>query len=189
MQGESQAIAIDNERELIQSADDRVAFAELVNRYRRMVCGYLVRCGVNDVDDLFQDIFIKIHQARHTYKGTGSVRSWVMAITANEVRMYFRSRKRETPSLVVAGESTPSTVQERAEGLETAQWLEEQLARLSPTQRQVVTLHCIQQVPQKEIARMLDIPVNTVKTNLHRARSVLTQAMSRRLARLRQETE
>lgn len=190
---ELQAIKLSADQQLAQSATegDHDAFRRIVEKYRRMVCGYLIRCGVRDVDDLFQEIFLKVHQASHTYSGKGSLRSWIMAITANQVRMYFRSRKPETPSLSVANEQADDTVsaQVRAEGMETAAWLDTQLERLTPVQRQVVCLHCIEQIPQKEVARMLDMPVNTVKTHLHRARAVLTRAMARRIARQREEIE
>ena len=48
---------------------DRDAFSQLVERYRRPVFGYLVRCGIAeaDRDDLFQKIFLKIHQRADRY--------------------------------------------------------------------------------------------------------------------------
>ena len=67
---------------------DSEAFAKLVQRYRRPVFGYLVHGGVpeSDRDDLFQEIFIKIHQRADQYDAARPLHPWLFTVVANTVR-------------------------------------------------------------------------------------------------------
>lgn len=171
---------------------DAEAFAELVARYRRPVYSYLVRCGVEAAarDDLFQEVFTNIHRAAGSYQLERPVKPWVFTIVANIVRGHYRkSRVREA---VVAAtdlepnDSAPDSHQ-LIEARETAAWIERAIAALPFSQREVVVLCCIEQLPQDDVAATLGMPVNTVKTHLRRARSALAQALARRQAVLRRE--
>ena len=77
--------------------------------------------------------------------------------------------------------------QQLAEARETAAWVEKAIAALPFSQREVVVLCCIEQLPQDDVAAALGMPVNTVKTHLRRARIALAQALARRQAALRRE--
>jgi RNA polymerase sigma factor (sigma-70 family) len=171
---------------------DADAFAELVTRYRRPVYSYLVRCGVEEAarDDLFQDVFTRIHRAAATYQPERPMKPWVFAIVANTVRSHYRkTRGRE---IVVSApdpelsDSAPDSHQ-LVEARETAAWIERAVAALPFSQREVVVLCCIEQLPQDDVAATLGMPVNTVKTHLRRARIALAQALARRQAVLRRE--
>jgi RNA polymerase sigma-70 factor (ECF subfamily) len=73
------------------------------------------------------------------------------------------------------------------EARETAAWIDGAIRALPLPQREAVVLCCIEQVPQAEAAGILGVPVNTMKTNLRRARLALAQALARRTAKLRRE--
>jgi RNA polymerase sigma-70 factor (ECF subfamily) len=171
---------------------DPQAFAEFVDRYRRPVYGYLVRCGVEESvrDDLFQDVFAAIHRAAATYRPERPVKPWVFTIVANLVRSHYRkARVREVtllPTDPPYDDATPDSHQ-LAEARETAAWLEKAIAALPFSQREVVVLCCVEQLPQEDVAATLGVPVNTVKTHLRRARIALAQALARRKAVLRRE--
>lgn len=171
---------------------DADAFPELVAHYRRPVYSYLVRCGVEEAarDDLFQDVFAHIHRAAATYEPERPVKPWVFAIAANVVRGHYR--KARVREIVVSApdpqqsDSAPDSHQ-LAEARETAAWIERAVAALPFSQREVVVLCCIEQLPQDDVAATLGMPVNTVKTHLRRARIALAQALARRRAVLRRE--
>ena len=171
---------------------DPRAFAELVGRYRRPVYGYLVRCGVDESarDDLFQDIFAAIHRAAATYRPERPVKPWLFTIVANIVRSHYRkARVREVallPTDLPYADAAPDSHQ-LAEARETAAWMEKAIAALPFSQREVVLLCCVEQLPQDDVAATLGVPVNTVKTHLRRARIALAQALARRRAVLRRE--
>lgn len=173
-------------------AGDAQAFPELVGRYRRVVYGYLVRCGVEESarDDLFQEVFTTIHRAAATYQPERPATPWILAIVANIVRSHYRKAGRESAlvSSELAPAGDPAADSHRlAEARETALWIERAVAALPLSQREVVTLCCIEQLPQDAVAAALAMPVNTVKTHLRRARIALAQAWARRAAAQRRE--
>ena len=71
---------------------DRDAFGELMNAYQAPLYGYLVRCGVPAAsrDDVFQEIFVKVHLAAASYQPSRPLRPWLFTIAANSVRNYLR---------------------------------------------------------------------------------------------------
>ncbi len=92
---EIKAVPEPTERLLVAHREgDRDAFSQLVERYRRPVFGYLVRCGIAeaDRDDLFQEIFIKIHQRAGQYDTERPLHPWLFTVVANTVRTYLRKQ-------------------------------------------------------------------------------------------------
>jgi RNA polymerase sigma-70 factor (ECF subfamily) len=165
---------------------DSNTFGKLVQRYRRPVFGYLVRCGVpeSDRDDLFQDIFIKIHQRADQYDEARPLHPWLFTIVANTVRSYFSKQKLRS---FFVWEPAPEDVKDpapdseaRASAKETAAWLERAIAALPLPQREVLVLATIESLPLKDIASILGMPVNTVKTHVRRARLRLVESYERR---------
>ncbi len=165
---------------------DAEAFAELVAEYRAPVYSYLARCGIapEDRDDLFQEVFIKIHGAADRYDPERPLHPWVFTIVSNTVRSYLRKRRVRRLVFGEAGEgkevADPAPDGERRTAArETAAFVQRQLSRLRLVQREVVLLACVEKMPLKDVAAALGIPVNTVKTHLRRARLALAGALAR----------
>ncbi len=177
-----------DERQLLlrHCSGDREAFGRLVAEYRAPVWSYLVRSGVaeSDREDLFQDIFIKIHAASTRYEPDRPLHPWLFTIVANTVRTY--RRKRRVRELIFREPSAhepeaPGVDGERALAAKQAvSWLERAIPRLPSAQREVLILTCIERLNQKDVAAVLGIPVNTVKTQLRRARQALVRGLARR---------
>ena len=165
---------------------DSTAFPALLEAYRRPVYGYLVRCGVAaaDRDDLFQSVFLKVHAAAGSYEPARPLGPWLFTIVANAVRNYFRGRPQAAPAAVHHERPDPADPRpgpERiAQGRETLAWLETAIAELPLAQREVLLLAAVLGQPQQEVAEALDLPLNTVKTHLRRARLTLAKAKVRR---------
>ena len=171
---------------------DAGAFRELVSRYRAPVYAYLVRCGVDPSqrDDLFQDIFLKIHRAAHAYDPAQPLHPWLFTIVANTVRTHFRRlrvRRLVQPGPAPEPSTPADSGQQQLEAEEMAGWLAEAISELSLAQREVVVLACVEDWEQKHIAEALSIPVNTVKTHLRRARLELAKALVRHRRTIKQE--
>jgi RNA polymerase sigma-70 factor (ECF subfamily) len=169
---------------------DREAFSQLVERYRRPVFGYLVRCGVaeGDRDDLFQEIFIKIHQRADQYDDARPLHPWLFTVVANTVRTY--QRKQRLRSFFVwepaatdmdfdVKDDSPD-VEAIASARQTEAWLERAIQALPMPQREALILATIENVPLKDIASILGMPINTVKTHVRRARMRLVESYERR---------
>lgn len=176
-----------NERQLLlrHREGDREAFAGIVNEYRAPVYSYLVRCGVaeRDRDDLFQEIFIKIHGAATRYESSRPLHPWLFTIVANTVRTYHRKNKVRDLIFAEPAEQEPRALGGEPEKVaiarQTATWIEHQVGKLPLAQREVLILTCIENLPQKEVAEILELPLNTVKTHLRRARLALVQKLAR----------
>jgi RNA polymerase sigma-70 factor (ECF subfamily) len=165
---------------------DPEAFAALVADYRRPVYSYLIRCGVaeSDRDDLFQSVFLRIHRAAGQYRSDLPSHPWIFTIVANEVRSHIRRRR--VRELVFAAPvqhepTDPAPDGERAvQARETVAWLEEEIRRLPLPQREVLILASLEGRPLEEVAQVLGLPLNTVKTHLRRTRLLLSEKLARR---------
>lgn len=166
---------------VLHRSGDTGAFRELVERLGPVVYGLLTRSGVpNHIrDDLFQETWVRVHDAADRYDASRPLRPWILTIAANLVRSWYRRPRREL-ELEAQPISEPTAAHERLEASETAAYLEDRMQSLSVPQRQVVQLCCIEQLPQAEAARALDMPVSTVKTHLRRARMALAEDLRRR---------
>jgi RNA polymerase sigma-70 factor (ECF subfamily) len=185
-------VAIDERSLLLRHRDgERGAFAELVQRYRAPVYSYLTRCGVavDDRDDLFQEIFIKVHRSAATYDESRPLHPWIFTIVANTVRTYMRRQRvrdlvySSTDEDGPAGGADPPAdnpdSERSAVARETVAWLAREIAQLPLAKREVLILACIEAMPLKEVAEALAMPLSTVKTHLRRARMALAERLAR----------
>lgn len=162
---------------------DAEAFPALLAAYRGPVYGYLVRCGVpaGERDDLFQSVFLKIHAAAASYDSARPFAPWLFAIVGNTVRNHFRKLAAVPPDDDPPDAADPAPGPDRvAEARETAVWLEGALLELPPAQRQVLLLVSLGGLRQQEVADAMDMPLNTVKTHLRRARLALVAGLAER---------
>ncbi len=168
---------------------DASAFPALLEAYRRPVYGYLVRSGVTetDRDDIFQSIFLKIHAAAKTYDPTRPLGPWLFTIVANTVRNHFRAQAvpislvpRDDPLDPLDPPDPNPGPEHIAEARETIAWLEQALLALPLVQREVLLLITIVGLRQQDAANSLNLPLNTVKTHLRRARLALAAGLADR---------
>ncbi len=172
-------------------AGEREAFVELMTMFSSPVYGYLTRTGVraSERDDLFQEVFCKVHRASQKKMPAGPVKPWILRIAVNTARDHFRRAKvRSVVKLDAdAGEAerpAPGADAELA-ARETARFLEEAIQRLPIAQREALLLASVAELGVKGAAEVLEVPRETVKTRLRRARATLALAMQRREGTLR----
>ena len=151
---------------------DPLAFAELVDRYKAPIYGYICRTGVSeaDRDDVFQDVFLKVHRNAHRYSPEKPLRPWLFTVAINVVRSHFRRHvpRTEEPSDQLASRApTPLAI---AAAHQTAAWLDAEIAKMALPLREALVLCCVEGVDQSAAALALDVPLNTLKTRLRRAR-------------------
>jgi len=172
---------------------DPSAFAEFVAAYRQPVYSYLVRSGIEEAarDDLFQEIFAAIHRAAAAYEPERPLKPWVFAVVANAVRSHYRKARGRARAVAAHARQRDDRAapdsEVLAEGREMAAWIECAIAALPASQREVIVLCCIEQLPQHDAATALGIPLNTVKTHLRRARLALARGLARHMAEQDQE--
>ena len=166
------------------------AFRELVRRYERPVFSLIYRM-VRDralAEDLAQETFIKVLNAIRTYRPEFKFSSWIFKIANNAAIDQLRRRELETLSLDGSPHAqTPEEMQATALQLgsrqesaldevaarELGSQIERAIARLRPEYRSCILLRHVEGHSYEEIAEMLDLPLGTVKTYIHRARNEL----------------
>ncbi|HMB58824.1 MAG TPA: RNA polymerase sigma factor [Xanthomonadales bacterium] len=170
------------------------AFEELVNAYRTLVFTFLFRYGIAQQhrDDLFQEIFLKVHQSAHRYRASEPLRPWLISIVLNSVRNFRRDhgrRKHFMKQLTAVSQAAnpesqslphQTAADDVTEQQSTVQWLEQRIGTLPERQREILILSTIKGLRMHEIAHLLAMPESTVKTHLRRARLSLAESLARR---------
>ncbi len=150
------------------------AFGQLLQCFRKLVYGYIVNSGVSAMycDDLFQDVFLKIHQNAARFDPAYPLKPWLFTIVVNTVNNHYRRMKlQEMMATKLKQKALEPTVKENYDDQFNA--LQKIIQTLPLQQRDVLLLTYHIGISQQEVATVLKLPVNTVKTHLRRARQAL----------------
>lgn len=155
---------------------------DLVNEHQRGIVGFHYRFVGNlaDAEDLAQETFIKVYKKINTLKDPKKAKSWLYSIARNTVIDFFRRNKNKEIALSDAmldsiAQTTTAAYQEKAIDNEISKELDRCIDRLVKEDRAIVRLLYYEGFSYKEIADLLNINENTLKSRLHRARSVLLE--------------
>lgn len=166
---------------LIREGKPDAALSLLVPAYRRRVFGlaFSILRDRAAAEDVAQEVFVKLWRSLAGYDGRASLSTWIYAITRNASISALRKRRRTVsmsePTVAAEADAVESDAPP-PEAADTQLW---QLVEALPErQRQVVTLYYQDERSTDEVAQMLGLPVNTVKTHLHRARARLAAALT-----------
>lgn len=179
--------------ELVRRARDgeSAAYAELVTRYQDRVFNLVYRMCANQADaaDLVQTTFLKALESLDRFQERSAFYTWIFRIAVNAVISQRRTRQRRptvsmddyrpdgrTPALVVA-DNTRSPAQ-NAEERELLERLGAALEKLDDEFRAAVLLRDIEGLDYSAIAEILDVPVGTVKSRIHRGREMLRSLLT-----------
>ena len=150
----------------------REAFAELFRRYRDKMYGFFRRRTANPAraEELAQETFLAALKAAPRFEPRALVRTWLFGIAMN-LLMADRRKTAGLPFLTVQSEAVeaPAKTSDPAAAL----WVRSALAQLDDEQREVLLLREYEQLSYAEIATLLSLPVNTVRSRLFRARMAL----------------
>lgn len=174
----------DNERELIMRVKKGSipAFERLVKIYERRIFNYLYRVLGNrtDAEDLTQETFIKLYANRRSIDPDKSFRSWLYRVATNTAYDLFRKRKGWRESFIIDDLERPYETPDSSSSydtMETAKDVEQALTRLKPTYRTVLLLFYKEGLSYEEIAGTVNLPINTVKTNIRRGKQALGEIL------------
>lgn len=169
-------------------AGNRAALNALAKRYQPAVLRICVSLlGSRDVDDLVQEIFIKILRRLNTFEGRSSLFTWIYEIAVNQCRDELRRRKRRRWfSLQALPEETVERVFAEEEGVsaqleasELRNNLHRELKQLDQKYRELVVLRDLEGLGYDEIAKISGIDEKLVKSRLYQARQILAAKMKK----------
>jgi RNA polymerase sigma-70 factor, ECF subfamily len=150
----------------------REAFTELFERYREPVYGFFRR-RLKDpprAEELAQETFLAVLRGVERYEPRASFRTYLYAIAFRQVSAEWRRTKRDTQPV----ENERATQDDPGETL----WLRRAIDQLEAAHREVLLLREFEQLSYEEIAALLRVPVNTVRSRLFRARMELKALLS-----------
>jgi RNA polymerase sigma-70 factor (ECF subfamily) len=134
-----------------------------------------------DAEEVAQEVFLRVHRALPGFRGEAALSTWLYAITSrlclNRLKAPHRRRRAEAELDVVAdpapGPGADLETAERDAALQRA------IAALDDEARIVVVLRDVEGLSYEEIAAALELPIGTVRSRLHRARTALKESLRR----------
>lgn len=174
---------MESDSELVARAQggDPQAFAELVRRHSgpvfRLAVSILGQEFIPEAEDVAQEVFLKVHHAIASFRGEAGFSSWIYRITFNQAvnlkaRVRFRSPHADETALhrLEAPEHGPDRELETAQ---RDQALAACIRKLPEIYQSALRLYYWAGQGVAEVAQLLDVPENTAKSYLHRARQLL----------------
>lgn len=146
------------------------AFEELLNANRSAVERFVKfrLTTLSDADDVLQEVYLTAYQKFHQLKNTDSFKPWIISIARNKCNDYFRhiAGQMELP----LEDLTEKELSYGRHGITETDTVRETLSLLTDKDKQILYLYFWKELPQAEIARLLHIPVGTVKSRLYTAK-------------------
>lgn len=177
----------ETERDLIARCQhgDHQAFNRLVMQYQNLVYTFLYRLAPKweNVDDLAQDVFIKVYCSIKHLKDRAQFKSWLHKIAVSVYIDEHRKRKKERERFVsddqlLEAQADPNAASGRhLERQELQQRLQDAIDGLPEEFRLAIILREIQELSYEEIATVLKCSIGTVRSRIFRGRQLLQHAL------------
>lgn len=179
-----------DDRDLIAAslAGDSTSFGELVSRYQDRLFNSVLRLadGPEDAADVVQEAFLHAYQALRSFKGDSQFFTWLYRIAFNTAITLKRKQKSamrlhsgDPASFEPADPSDSNRPGHALEAAEDEHRVHEALQRLSPEHRSVLILKDMDDLKYEEMAEILQVPIGTIRSRLHRARLELKDLLER----------
>lgn len=173
--------------DLAKETGDQKAYAELMDRYRKPLYHTMLKMVKNtdDAEDLTIEAFAKAFKGLSKFKKEYTFSTWLFRIATNNCIDFIRKKKLETLSIsssfkddngeevgldIKDGNRDPQEEAIRSQKIEVMQMI---VSKLPPKYQRLVRLRYFQEFSYDEIAKEIEIPLGTVKAQLHRAKELL----------------
>lgn len=148
------------------------AFTELFHRYKQPVYGFFCR-RVSDpanAEELAQEAFFALLRASNRYEPRALFRTYLYAIGFKILRAH---RRKVAFRAALLGHRNSRPDPSKQDATEAGLWVRRAVEKLDPLDREIVMLREFEQLSYAEIADLLQVPLNTVRSRLFRARTAL----------------
>jgi RNA polymerase sigma-70 factor (ECF subfamily) len=152
------------------------AFTELFHRYKQPVYGFFCR-RIQDpahAEELTQETFFALLRARARYEPRALFRTYLYAISFKILRAH---RRKAAFRAAFLGHRNSRPDPSRQDATESDLWVRRAVGKLDPLDREIVMLREFEQLSYAEIADLLQLPLNTVRSRLFRARTALRELL------------
>jgi RNA polymerase sigma factor (sigma-70 family) len=180
-----------DEKELVKSvlSKDKAAFKQLIRQYEGLVIHIVVPLIDNqsDRDDICQDVFLKVYEKLHTFQFKSKLSTWIGNIAYNTSINLLQKKRNVLLDDIFSlnrdsesdshGQMSAEVSGQDPEAIliitEEKKLLQAAVDRLPAIQKTLILLFHQDELPLDEIGAMMNMPVNTVKSHLFRARATL----------------
>jgi RNA polymerase sigma-70 factor (ECF subfamily) len=173
---------------------DRAALGALVQSHQTYV--YSIALSVmkdpTDAADMTQEAFIRLMRSLHTYRAETKFTTWLYRLATNVCLDGLRRRGKPIVSLDLEGDEDEPSVGERLSDhdpwaspevgtalRESAGEVRQALGQLNETQRLALTLHYFDDMRYEDIAQVMGLPLNTIKSHIRRGKERLASILGR----------
>lgn len=183
---EANGLRAGHDNELVRKAldGDERAFARIVEGHHGMVFSVVraILGNRDDVEDTVQEIFIKVYRNLVRFRGESKLSTWICRIAHNEsINAANRIRHDHGPLEEAFGLGTDRGNPDRAHRIrKMRETLEKIMSELDEQYRVVLELRYMGEKSYIEIAEIMEIPIGTVKTYIHRAKAALKAGLTAR---------
>lgn len=173
----------------------QIQFDEVVREHQEFVFRTLARLtGASDVEDLAQEVFLRLYRGLGDFRGEAKLTTWLYRITLNVAQDEWKRRKKEQVNTsfddpdagwterISSGEGDAEQILSRRQSMEA---VNDALSELNDTERAAIVMFHQEECTYEQIALALDLPLNTVRTHLHRGRRKLKDKLKVRLSERR----
>ncbi len=182
-----------NDEELVKRVKngDVDAFEEIIAKYEKRVFSliYNVTKNENEIEDLAQEVFIKVYKNIDKFQGKSSLYTWIYRITTNLCLDYIKKRREiiyiDEKIQYGDGEvdiqlSTNEKLQDELyEEKELKEKLQKSIDKLPDKQKMMIILRDIKGLSYEEISKILEMKLGTVKSQINRARIKLKEILEK----------
>lgn len=180
--GGEQALDFTYLNSLAGEYDREQVLHDLIHAYRNVVWDYAfsITRSVDLADDIVQDVFLKVYEKLHTFRGEASIKHWLLRITRNisfnwQKSSFFRKVLLMDEARGTGGVSESAENQAMDRQLASDAW--RLVLELPVKHREVMVLHAHHELSQEEISELLHLPLGTVKSRIHHARVKLAKRL------------
>lgn len=154
---------------------DQACFDELFLRYRQLIYAFFRRRVLDKgrAEELTQEVFLALLRAASRYQPLSLFRTYVFSIAFRTLGADRRKSALRAFFFLPTAKYEPST----RSGIEERMWLRQALSRLDKTDREILMLREFEQLSYAEIAELLVLSLNTVRSRLFRARLALRDTL------------
>jgi RNA polymerase sigma-70 factor, ECF subfamily len=177
------------DRELVEAVLARRAgaFERLVREYQGLVAHIVFRLvrRVDDVDELCQETFLRVHRQLHQFRHDSSLKAWIGRVAYTIALRHLEKQPAGVATVDDADsferESAEEDVESRLSEREAAAMVREAVNALPALQRTIVSLYHLEELSIPEIGAITGLPAGTIKSHLFRTRRQLRQMLEARL--------
>lgn len=166
-------------------AGEYEAFEALVRKYRNDVyaLSYHYVRNREEAWDLSQEVFVKVHRSLQRFRGDSSFKTWLLRITSNQCKDFFKKRRLKTVALerLEGPAADPAATSQRPDeslaSRELGDAIQQALQSLPEKHRNAIVLREFQGLSYEAMAAVMECSMGTVMSRLHHARKKMQKAL------------